>query len=133
VVRHLKAYIHKHSTKSILSPKCNFSSKNCKPSYNFYGPKLQTLHSAIFVDQNCKSFLVQFFWQKLQTFQRHTTNQAPHTPKRPIELWWQLQNQLFTFIVFFRYSLLHITRCGTLVNTHLRTNISSLHQKSHML
>ena len=86
-----------------------------------------------FVDQNCKPFIVQFFWQKLQTFQWHTITQTLHTPKRPIELWSQLQNQLFTFIILFCCLLLHITQCETLVNTHLRTNISSLHQNSHML
>ena len=115
VVQHLKAYIHKHSTR-ILSPKCNFSSKIYKPSYNF------------FMDQNYKPFLVQFFWQKLQTFPWHTTTQVPH--KRTIELWWQLQNQLFIFIVFFCHSPLHITWCGTLVNTHLRTN-TSYHSSHH--
>jgi len=105
-----------NTKQEVLSPKCNFLGKNCKPSYNFNEPKLQTFHTAIFVDQNCKPFivqffvdqnckpfLVQFFWQKLQTFPWHTTTQVPYTPKRPIELWWQLQNQLFTFIVFFYY------------------------------
>jgi len=132
VVWHLNAYIHKHWTISIIT------------QVQFFKQKLQTLQFFMdqnckpfivqfFVNQNCKPFIMQFFWQKLQTFQWHTTTQALHTPKRPIELWWQLQNQLFTFIVFFCYSLLHITWCGTLVNTHLRTNISSFHQKSHML
>ena len=51
------------------------------------------------MDQNCKPFLVQFFWQILQTFQWHTTTQVPHIPKRSIELWWQLQNKLFTFML----------------------------------
>jgi len=38
-----------NTQQEVLSPKCNFSGKNCKPSYNFYGPKLQTLPSAIFL------------------------------------------------------------------------------------
>jgi len=66
VVRHLKAYIHNHSTRSILSPKCNFSGKNCKPSYNFYGPKLQTLHSAIFCGPKLQTRAI-FCGPKLQT------------------------------------------------------------------
>jgi len=78
----------------------------------FYGSKLQTLHNAIFVDQNCKPFIIQFCWQKLQTFQWHTITQAPHTLKKPIELWWQLQKQLFILILLFYCSLLHITQCG---------------------
>ena len=49
-------------------PSAIFMAKIANLHTIFYGPKLQTLHSTIFVDQNCKPFKVQFFWQKLQTF-----------------------------------------------------------------
>jgi len=122
VVRHLKAYIYKYSIRSIITQVQFFEQKLQTFLQFFMDQNCKPFIMQFFVDQNCKPFIVQFFWQKLQTFQWHTTTQAPHTPKRPIELWWQLQNQLFTFIILLCCSLLHITQCGTLVNTHLRTN-----------
>jgi len=100
-----------NTQQEILSPKCKFSGKNCKPSYNFYEPKLQTLHSAIFL-------------AKIVNFPM--THNYP-SPSYTQETYWVVVTTpklTLYFIILSCCSLFHITRCETLVSIHLRTNLN---------
>jgi len=71
VVRHLKAYIHKHSTRSIITQVQFFKQKLQTFLQFFMDQNYKSFIMQFFVDQNCKPFIEQFFCgpklQKLQT------------------------------------------------------------------